>query len=81
MEANAERFPGGYRLWFFIPAGLLSKLEWEAGLTLPAYFCLSNKQVRVFEFGERAVPAIERIWLSPSRWGKVRLGVDRPKQV
>lgn len=73
-RAVARRFPGGFQLAFYYPAELLSDAEWAAGLELPFYLCLTNRESRVVEIGERAEPTIERLWLSPSRWATLRLG-------
>jgi hypothetical protein len=74
FRASGRRTRNGYELSFFFPAESLAPAKLEAGLELPAHFCVTNATSRVFEYSERAEPAIERIWLSPTRWSKVRFG-------
>jgi hypothetical protein len=71
-KAAGRRTGNGYRIGFFFPAAALATAGLSAGLELAAYLCVTNGEARVVEYGERATPAIERIWLSPERWGKVR---------
>lgn len=72
--AAGRRTRNGFEMSFFLPAAAFAPATLETGVELPAYVCVTNAGARVFESGERAMPAVERIWLSPERWGSVRFG-------
>ena len=73
-EAQGRRTNVGYELSFFVPAAAFGPQPLAGGRALPTHICVTGSRGATFCYSERAIPAVERVWLSPERWLPVVLG-------
>ena len=77
-EAEGRRTAVGYELSFFVPAHAFGPQALAPGRALPTHISVTSSRGGTFRYSERAIPAVERVWLSPERWLPVLLSICQP---